>query len=38
MPASGRLVADAPVIERHNPTFDTHTGEGGLTVWIPLAE
>jgi AraC family transcriptional regulator len=37
MPASGRLVADAPVIERHNPTFDTRTGEGGLTVWIPLA-
>jgi len=37
MPATGRAVADAPVIERHNPTFDPHTGEGGLTLWIPLA-
>lgn len=33
-----RKVADAPVIERHNPTFDPSTGEGGLTLWIPLAE
>jgi AraC family transcriptional regulator len=38
MPASGRAVADAPVIERHNPTFDPGTGEGGLTIWIPLAD
>lgn len=37
MPATGRSVADAPVIERHNPTFDPRTGEGGLTLWIPLA-
>jgi AraC family transcriptional regulator len=34
----GRKVADAPVIERHNETFDPTTGEGGLTLWIPLAE
>jgi AraC family transcriptional regulator len=33
-----RKVADAPVIERHNPTFDPSTGEGGLTLWIPLTE
>ena len=38
MPATGRAVADAPVIERHNPTFDPGTGEGGLTLWIPLAD
>jgi AraC family transcriptional regulator len=38
MPATGRAVADAPVIERHNPTFDPRTGEGGLTLWIPLAD
>jgi AraC family transcriptional regulator len=38
MPASGHAVADAPVIERHNPTFDPETGEGGLTLWIPLAD
>jgi AraC family transcriptional regulator len=37
MPATGRAVADAPVIERHNPTFNPRTGEGGLTLWIPLA-
>ena len=36
LPASGRAVADAPVIERHNPAFDPRTGEGGLTLWIPL--
>lgn len=36
MPATSRSVADAPVIERHNPTFDPRTGEGGLTLWIPL--
>ena len=37
MPALGRAVADAAVIERHSPAFDPRTGEGGLTVWIPLA-
>jgi AraC family transcriptional regulator len=37
MPSTGRAVADAPVIERHNPAFDPRTGEGGLTLWIPLA-
>lgn len=36
MPATGRSVADAPVIERHDPSFDPRTGEGGLTLWIPL--
>jgi AraC family transcriptional regulator len=37
IPATGRVVADAPVIERHNPAFNPSTGEGGLTLWIPLA-
>jgi AraC family transcriptional regulator len=36
IPATGRAVADAPVIERHNPVFDPRTGEGGLRLWIPL--
>jgi AraC family transcriptional regulator len=36
LPATGRVVADAPIIERHNPAFDPGTGEGGLTLWIPL--
>ncbi|MBA3678023.1 MAG: AraC family transcriptional regulator [Sphingosinicella sp.] len=38
LPACGRTVADAPTIERHNPAFDPGTGEGGLTLWIPLAD
>jgi AraC family transcriptional regulator len=36
LPATGRTLAEAPVLERHNATFDTRTGEGGLTLWIPL--
>jgi AraC family transcriptional regulator len=36
LPATGRAAADAPIIERHNPAFDPGTGEGGLTLWIPL--
>lgn len=38
LPALGCAVADAPVLERHNAGFDPKTGEGGLTLWIPLAE
>jgi AraC family transcriptional regulator len=38
LPALGRTVADAPILERHNPTFDTRSGEGGVTLWIPLTE
>jgi AraC family transcriptional regulator len=30
--------AQAPVIERHAPTFDPETGLGGLSLWVPLAE
>ncbi|HEX4583673.1 MAG TPA: AraC family transcriptional regulator [Burkholderiaceae bacterium] len=36
LPAIGRAVADAPVLERHNPAFDPRTGEGGIALWIPL--
>lgn len=35
--ARGLTLADAPIIERHNPQFDPRTGEGGLTLWLPLA-
>jgi AraC family transcriptional regulator len=38
LPASGRALADSPLLERHNPTFDPRTGEGGLTLWIPVAD
>jgi AraC family transcriptional regulator len=37
LPEIGRMQADAPVLEDHNPTFDPRTGEGGLTIWVPLA-
>jgi AraC family transcriptional regulator len=36
-PASGKIPAESPAFERHNPTFDTRTGNGGVTIWIPLA-
>ena len=32
-----RTVVDAPIIERHNPTFDPSSGDGGIAIWIPLA-
>jgi len=33
----GLMLADSPIIERHNPQFDPRTGEGGVTLWLPLA-
>jgi AraC family transcriptional regulator len=36
-PVSGKRPADAPSFERHNQTFDPRTGEGGVTIWIPVA-
>jgi AraC family transcriptional regulator len=38
LPDLGKSQAEAPVLERHNETFDPRTGNGGLTIWIPLAE
>jgi AraC family transcriptional regulator len=38
LPERGWTVADAPVVEQHLPTFDPATGEGGLALWIPLAD
>lgn len=38
LPASGRKPAAAPSFERPNPTFDTRSGEGGVTLWIPLLQ
>jgi len=37
LPALDRRVADAPTLERHSPTFNPRTGEGGIALWIPLA-
>ena len=38
LPASGRKPAAAPSLERPKATFDTRTGEGGVTLWIPLMQ
>lgn len=38
LPERGWTAADAPVVEQHLPTFDPATGEGGLALWIPLAD
>ncbi len=35
LPASRWNPADAPGLQRHNPTFDPRTGNGGVTIWIP---
>jgi len=29
-------VIDAPILERHKPTFDPTTGNGGVEIWVPL--
>ncbi|HEX7761868.1 MAG TPA: AraC family transcriptional regulator [Caulobacteraceae bacterium] len=33
-----RPAANAPGLERHNPTFDPATGLGGLSIWVPLTD
>ena len=33
---SGWTMADAPTLERHGPCFDTLTGEGGVSIWVPV--
>jgi AraC family transcriptional regulator len=33
----GLVPAHAPTLERHSPSFDPETGEGGVSLWIPLA-
>jgi AraC family transcriptional regulator len=38
LPEHGWALAQAPVLERHLPSFDPGTGEGGLQLWIPLAD
>lgn len=38
LPERGWVPAEAPAIERHLPEFDPATGEGGVAIWVPLAE
>ncbi len=33
----GLVPAQDPILERHSPSFDPETGEGGVSLWIPLA-
>ena len=35
-PQSGVAPAEAPGFERHNETFDPRTGDGGVTIWLPV--
>jgi AraC family transcriptional regulator len=35
-PKSGRIPAEAPGFERHNSAFDPRTGNGGVTIWLPI--
>jgi AraC family transcriptional regulator len=35
-PKSSTTPAEAPGFERHNSTFDTRTGNGGVTIWLPI--
>ena len=36
LPSGGRTPKKAASLEHHNHSFDPRTGEGGVTVWIPL--
>ena len=36
LPASGGMASEAPILERHNRTFDPTTGLGGLEIWVPV--
>jgi AraC family transcriptional regulator len=36
LPATGNIAFEAPILERHNPTFDPTTGLGGLEIWVPV--
>ena len=35
-PKSGKHPAEAPGLERHNASFDPRTGNGGVTIWLPV--
>jgi AraC family transcriptional regulator len=36
LPASGFVIADAPLFERYDETFDPQTGNGGFEIWAPI--
>jgi len=36
LPESGHSLLDAPVFERYAEDFDSHSGLGGIEIWIPI--
>jgi AraC family transcriptional regulator len=36
LPARGWTAPEAYTLERHDPSFDPTTGEGGLSIWVPI--
>ena len=38
LPQSGHHCADAPFFERYPETFDPQSGQGGVELWVPLAD
>ena len=36
LPENGWTTPEAPGLERHHSTFDPLTGDGGITIWIPV--
>jgi AraC family transcriptional regulator len=38
LPESGYELADAPHFERYGEEFDGATGQGGVEIWLPLAD
>jgi AraC family transcriptional regulator len=36
LPESGHQLVDAPDFERYGEEFDSHTGIGGLEIWVPI--
>lgn len=38
LPFNSKRTTDGPSLERANPNFDTRTGNGGLTIWIPVGD
>jgi AraC family transcriptional regulator len=36
LPENGWTTPEQPSLERHHPTFNPLTGDGGITIWIPV--
>ena len=38
LPMARIALADTPAFERYDPRFDDRSGNGGVELWLPLAE